>query len=287
MTWAIKNYGIVPLNVYSGLNYGEDVHVHGELDDVLKGYVDAIVKNSNKKLSTAWKRGYDAVLDAYLGAKPEKFNWKGKEYTPQTFAKEVTGLNMDDYISLTSFTHHPFYEQFALEVPDNWIGEMSYNIPLDEMMDVLDKAIDKGYSFAWGSDVSEKGFVRKGLAIVPEINTKDMSDAEIDKWVKMPQKEKDEELLKRPGKEKEITQELRQQGFDNYQTTDDHGMHVVGKAVDQLGNKYFIVKNSWGKYGDYEGYLYASYPFVAYKTTSIMIHKDALPQELKNKLGIK
>ncbi len=287
VTWAIKNYGIVPLNVYSGLNYGEDVHVHGELDDVLKGYVDAIVKNSNKKLSTAWKRGYDAVLDAYLGAKPEKFNWKGKEYTPQTFAKEVTGLNMDDYISLTSFTHHPFYEQFALEVPDNWIGEMSYNIPLDEMMDVLDKAIDKGYSFAWGSDVSEKGFARKGLAIVPEMNTKEMSDAEIDKWVKMPQKEKDEELLKRPGKEKEITQELRQQGFDNYQTTDDHGMHVVGKAVDQLGNKYFIVKNSWGKYGDYEGYLYASYPFVAYKTTSIMIHKDALPQELKNKLGIK
>ena len=172
VTWAIKNYGIVPLNVYSGLNYGEDVHVHGELDDVLKGYVDAIVKNSNKKLSTAWKRGYDAVLDAYLGAKPEKFNWKGKEYTPQTFAKEVTGLNMDDYISLTSFTHHPFYEQFALEVPDNWIGEMSYNIPLDEMMDVLDKAIDKGYSFAWGSDVSEKGFARKGLAIVPEMNTK-------------------------------------------------------------------------------------------------------------------
>lgn len=287
VTWAIKNYGIVPLSIYSGLNYGEEVHAHGELDDVLKGYVDAIVKNSNKKLSTAWKRGYDAVLDAYLGAKPEKFTWKGKEYTPHTFTKEVTGLNMDDYISLTSFTHHPFYEPFALEVPDNWIGEISYNIPLDEMMDVLDKAIDKGYSFAWGSDVSEKGFARKGLAVVPEVNTKEMSDAEIEKWVKMPQKEKDAELLKRPGKEKEITQELRQQEFDNYLTTDDHGMHVVGKAVDQLGNKYFIVKNSWGKYGDYEGYLYASYPFVAYKTTSVMIHKDALPQELKNKLGIK
>lgn len=287
VTWAIKNYGIVPLSVYSGLNYGEDVHAHGELDDVLKNYVDAIVKNSNKKLSTAWKRGYDAVLDAYLGAKPEKFTWKGKEYTPQTFAKEVTGLNMDDYISLTSFTHHPFYEPFALEVPDNWIGEISYNIPLDEMMDVLDKAIDKGYSFAWGSDVSEKGFARKGLAVVPDINLKEMSDAEIEKWVKMPQKDKDAELVKRPGKEKEITQELRQQEFDNYLTTDDHGMHVIGKAVDQLGHKYFIVKNSWGKYGDYEGYLYASYPFVAYKTTSVMIHKDALPQELKNKLGIK
>ena len=287
VTWAIKNYGIVPLSVYSGLNYGEDVHVHGELDDVLKGYVDAIVKNSNKKLSTAWKRGYDAVLDAYLGAKPEKFTWQGKEYTPMTFATDACGLNMDDYVSLTSFTHHPFYTQFALEVEDNWIGEMSYNLPLDELMDVLDKAIDKGYSFAWGSDVSEKGFARKGLAVVPEVDTKEMSDAEIEKWVKMPQKDKDAELLKRPGKEKEITQELRQQEFDNYLTTDDHGMHIIGKAVDQLGHKYFIVKNSWGKYGDYEGYLYASYPFVAYKTTSVMIHKDALPQELKNKLGIK
>lgn len=287
VTWAIKNYGIVPLSVYSGLNYGETVHAHGELDNVLKAYVDAIVKNSNKKLSTAWKRGYDAVLDAYLGEKPEKFTWKGKEYTPETFTKEVTGLNMDDYVSLTSFTHHPFYSKFALEVPDNWIGEESYNLPLDEMMDVLDKAIDKGYTFSWGSDVSEKGFARAGLAVVPEVDMKEMSDAEIDKWVKMPQKDKDAELLKRPGKEKEITQELRQQEFDNYLTTDDHGMHVVGKAVDQLGHKYFIVKNSWGEYGDYKGYLYASYPFVAYKTTSVMIHKDALPQELKDKLGIK
>lgn len=287
VTWAIKKYGIVPLSVYSGLNYGEEVHVHGEVDDILKAYVDAVVKNSNKKLSTAWKHGYDGVLNAYLGEKPEKFNYKGKEYTPQTFAKEAAGLNMDDYISLTSFTHHPFYEQFAIEVPDNWIGEMSYNLPLNEMMDVLDKAIDNGYTFSWGSDVSEAGFARGGLAVVPLADTKEMSDAEIAKWVKMPERDKNAELLKKPGKEKEITQDLRQKEFDNYQTTDDHGMHVIGKAVDQIGNKYFIVKNSWGKYGDYEGYLYASYPFVAYKTTSVMIHKDALPKELKKKLGIK
>lgn len=287
VTWAIKNYGIVPIGTYTGLNYGEDVHAHGELDDILKAYVDAVVKNSNKRLSTAWKRGYDGILDAYLGAKPEKFTYNGKEYTPQTFTKEAAGLNMDDYISITSFTHHPFYEKFALEVPDNWIGEMSYNIPLDEMMDVLDKAIDKGYTFAWGSDVSEKGFARSGMAVVPTVELKEMSDAEIAKWVKMPQKDQDAELLKRPGKEKEITQEMRQKEFDNYLTTDDHGMHVVGKAVDQIGNKYFIVKNSWGKYGDHEGYLYASYPFVAYKTTSVMIHKDALSKDLKKKLGIK
>lgn len=287
VTWAIKNYGIVPMSLYSGLNYGEDVHAHGELDAVLKGYVDAIVKNPNKKLSTAWKRGYNAVLDAYLGEKPEKFTWKGKEYTPQSFAKDAAGLNMDDYINITSFTHHPFYEKFALEVPDNWLGAESYNLPIDEMMDMLDKAIDKGYSFAWGSDVSEKGFARAGLAIVPVVDTKEMSDAEIDKWVKMPQKDKDAEMLKKPGKEKVITQELRQQEFDNYLTTDDHGMHIVGKAVDQIGNKYFIVKNSWGPYGEHKGYLYASYPFVAYKTTSVMIHKDALSKDLKKKLGIK
>lgn len=287
VTWAIQNYGIVPLELYKGLNYGEDVHAHGELDAVLKGYVDAVIKNPNKKLSTAWQRGYDGVLDAYLGEKPEKFNWKGKEYTPMTFTSDACGLNMDEYISLTSFTHHPFYTQFALEVEDNWIGEMSYNIPLDEMMEVLDKAIDNGYTFSWGTDVSEMGFTRDGLAVVPDENIKEMSDAEIAKWVKMPKSAQQAELLKKPGKEKVITQELRQKEFDNKLTTDDHGMHVVGKAVDQIGNKYFIVKNSWGNYGKYNGYLYASYPFVAYKTTSVMIHKDALPKDLKKKLGIK
>ena len=289
VTWAIKNYGIVPLEVYKGLNYGEDVHVHGELDGILKAYLDVVVSNPNRKLSTAWKRGYDGVLDAYLGEIPEKFTYKGKEYTPMTFYKEATGLNMDDYISLTSFTHHPFYTQFALEVPDNWIGEMSYNIPLDELMDVLDKAIDKGYSFSWGSDVSERGFSRDGIEIVPTADIKDMSNAEITKWVALSKKEKDAQLYKfdKPGKEKEITQEMRQEAFDNYQTQDDHGMHVVGKAVDQAGNKYFVVKNSWGDYNKYHGYLYVSYPFLAYKTTSIMIHKDALPKDLKKKLGIK
>ena len=284
--YCLRNYGLVPQEAMPGIMYGDTLPVHNELDAVAGAYVNAIAKGNFSKLTPVWKKGLSAIYDTYLGTCPDKFTYNGKEYTPKTFAAEL-GLNPDDYVSITSFTHHPFYEQFALEVPDNWIGEMSYNIPLDEMMDVLDKAIDKGYSFAWGSDVSEKGFARKGLAVVPEVDTKEMSDAEIEKWVKMPQKDKDAELLKRPGKEKEITQELRQQEFDNYLTTDDHGMHIIGKAVDQLGHKYFIVKNSWGKYGDYEGYLYASYPFVAYKTTSVMIHKDALPQELKNKLGIK
>ncbi len=285
--WTIKNYGIVPLSVYSGLNYGEEIHAHGELDAILKAYVDAVVSNPNKKLSTAWLRGYDAVLDAYLGPKPEKFTYKGKEYTPATFYKDATGLNMDDYVSLTSFTHHPFYTSFPIEVPDNWIGERSYNIPIDELMSIMDKAIDNGYTFGWGSDVSEDGFVRRGsVAVVPDFDNVEMADAEIAKWTAMPKNKKMEEWLKNPGKEKEITQEMRQEAFDNYQTTDDHGMHAIGKATDQNGNKYFIVKNSWGEYGDYKGYLYASYPFVKYKTLNIVIHKDALPKDLKKKLGI-
>jgi len=284
--WAIKNYGIVPLTEYSGLNYGDSIHAHGELDAVLKGYVDAIIKNPNKKLSPVWLKGFNAVLDVYLGAKPEKFKYKGKEYTPETFYKNVTGLNMNDYVSLTSFTHHPFYTSFPIEVPDNWIGEYSYNIPINELMAVMDKAIDNGYTFAWATDVSEDGFLRKGIAVVPDIKSVEMADAEIAKWVALPKDKKMEEWLKNPGKELQITQEMRQIAFDNYQTTDDHGMHVIGKATDQFGNKYFIVKNSWGEYGDYKGYLYASYPFVEYKTLNIVIHKDALSKELKKKLGI-
>lgn len=243
VNWAIKNYGIVPLEIYSGLNYGENIHAHAELDGVLGAYLKVIVSNPNKKLSTAWKKGFDGILDAYLGAKPEKFTFRGKEYTPMSFYQS-TGLNMDDYISLTSFTHHPFYTKFALEVPDNWIGEESYNLPLDELMEVLDKAIDNGYTFSWGSDVSEIGFLRDGIAIVPDMENTETSDAEIAKWVKMKKEDKQAKLLEKPGKEKTITQEMRQEAFDNFQTTDDHGMHAVGKAVDQNGNKYFIIKNS-------------------------------------------
>ena len=286
----IDKYGIVPASAFQGLEYGEDIHVHGELDALLKAYVDVIIKNPNKKLSTAWKKGYDAIVDAYLGKDPEKFIVNGKEYTPKSFAAFL-GLNMKDYISITSFTHHPFYTQFALEIPDNWLMETSYNLPLDEMMKVVNHAIDNGFSVAWGADVSEKGFNwRKGVAVLPEKDVQNMDGSDRARWENLSQGEKDEELYKfdKPGKEKKITQEIRQVAFDNYTTTDDHGMVLVGKATDQNGTPYFIVKNSWGtdSRNPYKGFLHASEPFVAMQTINVVVHKDAIPAEIKKKLGI-
>ncbi|MDR2414281.1 MAG: C1 family peptidase [Odoribacteraceae bacterium] len=287
---VLRTYGIVPIEAYPGLNYGEPTHAFGELDAVLKGYADAVIKNENKRLSTAWKTGFQGILDAYLGAYPANFTYKGKEYTPKTFAREVVGLNMEDYVNLTSYTHHPFYTSFAIEVPDNWMWETSYNLPIDEFMAVMENAIDKGFTFAWGADVSEQGFLSKepGVAVLPVADPKEMSGAEIAKWENLPKNQLVVGAFKTgPAPEKEVTQESRQAEFDNYQTTDDHGMHVIGKATDQHGNPYFIVKNSWNRYNKFGGYFYASYPFVKSKTLNIIVHKNALPREIQKKLGIK
>jgi len=286
VVYVMRNYGIVPEEVYTGLVIGEKNHVHGEMDAVLKGIVDAIIKNPNKQLTPVWQKAYASALDAYLGPVPEKFNYKGKTYTPKSFFEELN-LNLDDYVELTSFSHHPFYSKFILEVSDNWLWSEVYNVPLNEFEQILDYAIDNGYTIAWGSDVSEKGFAwKKGVAVVPETDVAELSDLERAKWDKMSDKEKDEKLFN--GKEKTITQEMRQKAFDNYQTTDDHGMHIVGKAKDQYGNIYFIVKNSWGTDSNpYKGYFYASKPFVLYKTTNVMVHKNAIPPVIRQKLGIK
>jgi bleomycin hydrolase len=286
----IDKYGILPTDHFKGSEYGEDLPVHGELDALLKAYVDVIIKNPNKKLSTAWKKGYDAVLDAYLGKDPEKFTYNGKEYTPKTFAAFL-GLNMKDYISITSFTHHPFYTQFAIEIPDNWIMETSYNVPLDEMMRVVNNAIDNGFSVAWGADVSDKGFNwNKGIAILPDKDVDSMEGSDRARWEKLSQGDKDKELYNfdTPGKERVITQALRQKAFDNYTTTDDHGMVLVGKATDQNGTPYFLVKNSWGvdSRNPYSGFFYASEPYIAMQTINIVVHKDAIPADIKKKLGI-
>lgn len=287
--YAWKHYGIVPENVMTGLQYGEEQHAHSEMESAATAYVNAIIKNRNGKLSPVWKQGFDGIIDAYLGKLPETFTYNGKEYTPMSFAKEL-GLNMDDYVSLTSYTHHPFYSKFAIEVEDNWRWEDSYNLPLDEFMAVFDNAINNGYSIAWGSDVSEKGFTRNGVAVVPDIKTMETAGSDQDKWVGLSRAEKDAEIrkmLEKPCKELTITQEMRQKDYDNYQTTDDHGMHIYGIAKDQTGKKFYMVKNSWGTDNKYKGTWYASEAFVAYKTMNIVVHKDALPKAIKAKLGIK
>ncbi len=287
--WVLKNYGMMPNDVYSGLNYGEEKHTHGELDEILKGYVDAVLLNKNKKLSTAWYPGYCAVLNSYLGVIPESFIYNGKRFTALSFAKEIVGLNPDDYVSLTSFTHHPFYTSFMIEVPDNWLWKTSYNLPLDELMEVFKNALNNGYTVAWGGDVSEKGFSHKnGLAIVPLEDENTLEGTERSKWEKLPNKDKSGEFYKfdHPRKEKEITQDLRQTAFDNYETTDDHGMHITGLYKDQNGTVYYKVKNSWNTDNKYDGYLYMSEAFARYKTMNIVVHKNAIPEKLKKKLGL-
>lgn len=286
-----KNYGMLPEEVYTGLHYGTDVHTHGELDEVLKDYLDGVIKNRNRSLSTAWFKGFQGILDAYLGVVPEKFTWKGKEYTPRTFADEVVGINPDDYCFFTSYMHHPFYSQFVLEVPDNWTWSLYYNIPMEDMMQIFDASVEKGYAVVWASDVSEKGFSSKnGVAVVPEDAIAEMDGEERLKWESMDRKEREKMLysFEKPMPEKKITQQMRQDAFDNYQTTDDHGMVISGIAKDQNGTKYYYIKNSWGTdYNDYGGFFYASEAFVKYKTMSFGVHKDVLPKDLKKKLGIK
>jgi len=287
--YVMKHYGAVPEAAMSGLQYGEDMHVHGEMEAIASSYVNAVVKNDNGKLSTSWKKGYDGVIDSYLGAIPEKFMYNGKEYTPASFSKEL-GLNMDDYVSLTSYTHQPFYTSFALEIEDNWRWADSYNLPINEFMQVFENAINTGYSIAWGSDVSEKGFTRNGIAVVPDIKAIETSGSDQDKWVGLSKTEKDNEikkLIEKPCQELAITQEMRQVGYDNYQTTDDHGMLIYGMAKDQTGKKFYMVKNSWGTDNKFKGTWYASEAFVAYKTMNIIVHKDALPKAIAKKLGIK
>lgn len=292
VTEGIKKYGIVPFEAYPGLNYGTDKPDFHELTPVLKAYLDAVITagdRSGRALSTAWKRGFNALLDEYFGPMPETFRHEGKEYTPASFAASLP-IDMEDYIDIASFTHHPFYETFILEVPDNWMWGAVYNLPLDEMMAVIDHALENDYPIAWGTDVSEKGFSRtKALGIIPEADLDGMSGTEAERWGKLTAREKEAALYQfdKPGKERKITQEMRQEAFDNYETTDDHGMVIVGTAQDQAGNAYYKVLNSWDSLPPYGGYYYFSRPFVEYKTMDIMVNKKALPKEIAKKLGLK
>jgi bleomycin hydrolase len=267
-----REVGLVPDAVYPGLNYGETKHNHGEMDAVLKGYMDPIIKRS--VLTTAWFAGFNGILDAYLGKLQVPFSFEGKNYTPLSFMKEL-GLNPDDYACITSFTHHPFYKQFVLELPDNWAAGLFYNLPVDEMMQIIDNSITTGYTVAWASDVSDKGFsMKEGVAIVPEKDWKEMSQDEAAK------------AFSGPHPEKAVTQDLRQKDFDNYATTDDHGMHIVGMAADQAGNTFYKVKNSWGITGKYDGFIYVSRAYIMLRTTNIMVNKKAVPEAIAKKMGI-
>ena len=283
---VIEDYGIVPQDAMPGMNYGTEMPEQAELDAALKGYVSAIATNPNRKLTTAWLNGFDGIVEAYLGEYPETFKVGHKKFTPQEY-RDHLGIDVKDYVNLSSFSHHPFYSQFIIEVPDNWRWDTAYNLPIDELMAVMYNAIENGYTFAWGSDVSEKGFTRSGVAVMPVEEKKKAAGSDQERWVGKSTEEKTEETKPELPEEIFATQEMRQEGYDRKTTTDDHGMHVYGLAQDQNGNKYFMVKNSWGDAGKYKGIWYASDAFVRYKTLNIVVHKDALPKDIKKKLGIK
>lgn len=284
----ISDYGIVPQAAMTGMNYGTELPVQNELDAVLKAYVEAVAKNPNRTLTTAWHKGFDGILEAYLGEYPETFEVDGKSYTPASY-RDALKFNPDDYVTLTSFTHHPFYTKFAIEVCDNWRWDAAYNVPVDEFMSVLENAVMNGYTVAWGTDVSEPGFTRDGLAILVNSDVKATSGSDQERWVgkaNEPKADNAKREIPEPV-EYEATQEFRQIGFNNKTTTDDHGMQIYGIAKDQNGKKYYMVKNSWGTTGKYSGLWYATESFVAGKSLDYVVHKDALPKALKEKLGIK
>lgn len=288
--YVIKNYGIVPMEAYKGLNYGSEKHNHAEMFSVLDGALNGVMASAKSSrsagLSPAWKPAISGILDAYFGTDVKEFTYEGKKYTPKSYAESLK-INVDDYVSITSFTNHELNKTCQLEIADNWVGEISYNVELEDLFKVAEQALLNGYTIAWGADVSEKGFnFREGLAIVPEdpasievkgADNKNFSDAGA---------EKKSNAFVTPGKELKITPELRQAAYDNKTTTDDHGMHITGLFTDQNGAKYFLVKNSWGTTNFNKGYFYVSEAYFKYKTINIYLHKDGVPKDIKKKLAI-
>ncbi|MDE5783117.1 MAG: C1 family peptidase [Prevotella sp.] len=287
---TLKTYGICPEEAmpFPGSLYGDSLNNFNEFFSLLEPYVDAVATSKAKKISGQWRVGLQGILDAYLGKCPEKFTYEGKEYTPKTFVESL-GINLNDYVSITSYTHHPFYSAFAVEVQDNWRFPLSYNLPMDEMMKVIDNAIDNGYTIAWGGDVSEEGFTRQGLAYAIDTKaTESLQGSDMARWLKLtPAKKKN--LLDSLGctvPEVIPTQEMRQERFDNWELTDDHGMLIYGVAKDQNGKEYYMVKNSWGESGDYKGTWYMTKTFIAANTMDFLVNKNAIPKDIRKKLGI-
>ena len=288
---TMKTHGIVPEGTmpFPGSLYGDSLNNFNEFFSVLEPYVGAIAKSDAKKISGQWKVGLQGILDAYLGKCPEKFTYEGKQYTPKSFMASL-GIDLNDYVSITSYTHHPFYTAFAVEVQDNWRFPLSYNVPMDEMMQIIDNAIEQGYTVAWGGDVSEDGFTRKGLAYAVDAKktTQNLQGSDMAKWLKMTATKKRDIIDSLGCTVPEIvpTQKMRQDRFDNWELTDDHGMHIFGVAKDQNGKEYYMVKNSWGETGDYKGIWYMTKAFIAANTMDFLINKKAIPANIRKKLGL-
>lgn len=288
--YCLKNYGIVPENAMPapGTLIGDSLANFDEFFEVMTPYVEGIAKSKASKISSAWKNGLQGILDAYLGEIPESFSYEGKTYTPQSFVESL-GLNLDDYVTITSYTHHPMWSQFAVEVQDNWRWPLSYNVPIEDLTRIIDNALENGYTVAWGGDVTEDGFTRDGLGIAYDMDkVRSMSGTDADRWFQLSKTEKKNMADSLGVNIPEIvpTQEMRQTAFDNWETTDDHGMHIYGVAKDQNGREYYMVKNSWGEFGDYKGTWYMTKNFVAYKTMDYMVNKNAIPKDIRKKLGI-
>ena len=258
---AIEKYGIVPEEVFSGKTVGEKAHNHGEMEVLLKGMLDGVVKQ--KKLSPRWNDAFGRVLDVYLGESPEVFQYRSASWTPQDFSDSIE-FDADDYVAFTSYSHHPFYEPFVLEIPDNFSNGSFMNVPVDDIVEIIDSAIDSGFGVMWDGDVSENGFsANRGIAVLPaDEKAKDSDDQPL--------------FHSEPVEQLEVTQELRQERFMSYSTTDDHLMHLVGRATDQKGNKYYLIKNSWGKIGPHKGYLYMSEAYVRLHTLAVTVNRDCL-----------
>lgn len=288
--YVLKNYGICPEDAmpFPGSLYGDSLNNFNEFFSLLEPYVEGIATNKASKISGQWKVGFQGILDAYLGKCPENFTYEGKNYTPKSFASSL-GLNMDDYVTITSYTHHPFYSQFVVEVQDNWRNPASYNLPMDEMMQIIDNAVMNGYTVAWGGDVSEPGFTRDGLAyMIDAKKMQSLQGSDMARWLGL-SAAKRRNIIDSLGcnvPEVQPTQEMRQERFDNWELTDDHGMLIYGIAKDQNGKEYYMVKNSWGEAGKYKGTWYMTKTFIAANTMDYMVNKNAIPANIRKKMGI-
>ena len=288
--YVLKNYGICPEDAmpFPGSLYGDSLNNFNEFFSLLEPYVEGIATNKASKISGQWKVGFQGILDAYLGKCPENFTYEGKNYTPKSFASSL-GLNMDDYVTITSYTHHPFYSQFVVEVQDNWRNPASYNLPMDEMMQIIDNAVMNGYTVAWGGDVSDPGFTRDGLAyMIDAKKMQSLQGSDMARWLGL-SAAKRRNLIDSLGcnvPEVQPTQEMRQERFDNWELTDDHGMLIYGIAKDQNGKEYYMVKNSWGEAGKYKGTWYMTKTFIAANTMDYMVNKNAIPANIRKKMGI-